>query len=257
MYKIKELTDVKSRELDEMSLVELRARLQDMDKIIQRRLKGFDTYKKGKGISDSPAVRAYKQAGSDHISYSKNMSDMELKTEYLRGMNFLKHKTSTATEWDKVQSRTLKTIRSKLGANIKKPDFDAFFSAYSRLVESDPHYKLPEHKYEAFREILELIGERFERGYGMRKTDSRIKTPNNRVALSGEELISALIEEMDDLYERTMQNDELSGMFKLNKTRTVEEPRKKQKRKAKKKKAVKLDVDTGDIEVDTDIDDLL
>ena len=163
-------------------------------------------------------------------------------SEYMRGYYFLNSESSTATAWYKIQTRTLKSIEKIAHIKVKHKDFDRFWDIVGRLMEQDPSLRLPENKYEAFRQAARMLAEE--------------NSLYNNDAGAG--ILDAVIDEMTKLYEQNQANrmDELSGMFKLTKKPSVSD-KKRKTTKSKKHKAGELDVDTSDLDVDIDIDDIL
>lgn len=247
MYTITELTWVPVEEFNKLTKSKLIARLKDMNKIIGRRIEGFSTFQKGKGISDSPALRLYRQGGADKLSTSMSLTRQQLQREYMRGLYFLKAESGTASGWYKIQSRTLKSIKNLTGVKIKHKDFDLFWDKYSRLIEERPDLALPENKYEAFRIVAEMIDERYAR-----------ERLGKKLAGDMDSAISVLSSELDALYEESISHkmDELGSMFKLTKSSTSISKKKKSFKPKKKKAGDIIDVDSGDIDIDTDLDDL-
>ena len=248
-YTIKQLRDVTWEEINKMSKRELYSRLNRMDTIISKRIANFASFRKGKGISDSPALRIYKDAGGEHLAYThltkskyNKTTRQKMLSEYMRGYYFLNSESSTATAWYKIQSRTLKSIEKIAHVKVKHKDFDRFWDIVGRLMEKDPSLRLPENKYEAFRQAARMLAEDYS--WAGSSDDGGI--------------VDAIIDEMTRLYEQNQANrmDELSGMFKLTK-KTSASDKKRKTTKSKKHKAGELDVDTGDLDVDIDIDDIL
>lgn len=243
MYTIKQLTEVPVEEFRKWTKKDLQERLKDMNKIISRRIAGFSSFQKGKGISESPALRKYRQAGADKLATSMKMRRYEMQREYMRGLYYLKSESSTASAWYKIQSKTLKSINAISGVKIRRRDYERFWDKYSRLIEERPDLALPENKYEAFRQVARMLEESY---YA-----EKIATSSN--------FVETLTEQMDNMYEMAMSTkmDELGGMFKLKKSKGSESKKKKPFKSKRKKAGDILDVDSSDLDVDIDIDDLL
>lgn len=252
-YTIKDLTEFDYEDFMKLTKRELNERLVKMDSIIQRRIKGFEDYNKGRGISHSPALRNYLKKGGTHLGYSDKLYSKEelkdkrlknIRAEYFRGLNYLKAESSTASGWYKVQTKTLRSIKKITKTRIRHKDFDKFWETYDKLIEQYPELSLPENKYEAFKQAAKLIfmSELAEKDSGA--GDSAV--------------ISALVDEMTKLYESSQQSmaDEISGMFKLKKS-GGEEKKKRRKKSTTHKKGDIPDVGIDDLDVDIDIDDLL
>lgn len=271
---LQKIKDTTSREFQNMGRGEMLSRLTKMDKMIQRRIQGFSTYGKGKGISQSPALRQYLKAGGETLAHSEKMTYREMQTEYIRGMNFLKAETGTASAWKKTQAKIIAGINKELGKystddtviELKRESFDRFFDLYSRLIEENPQYSLKENKYEGFRGIARML---FEEGYGRKSfkgestsaykplsvsSDSGdVSGKDTRIdmsELSTSDILGGVIDSINQLLESEMSPDEFNTMFRIKKKKPV---------KARKHKAEgeNIGVKRGSIDVDIDIDDIL
>ncbi len=271
---LQKIKDTTSREFQNMGRSEMLTRLTKMDKMIQRRIRGFDTYGKGKGISQSPALRQYLKAGGANLAHSEKMTYREMQTEYIRGMNFLKAETGTASAWKKTQAKIIAGINKELAGystddtviELKRKSFDKFFDLYSRLIEENPQYSLKENKYEGFRGIAKVL---FDEGYGRKSSKAGSVSTSKPLSVSSDigdvtvkdtridmselvtsDILGGVIESINQLLENEMSPDEFNTMFRIKKRKPV---------KAKKHKAEgdNIGVKRGSIDVDIDIDDIL
>lgn len=240
MYKISELIDVTQQQLESFTKEELRERVKDMNRWVQKRISGFTRFHKGEGISRSPALVQYQRRGAKKLAYGENVSYDKLTQEYMRGLYFLKAESSKASAWNKIQSKIIQGIYEEVKIRIKKSDFDKFWDTYQKLIEARPDLALPENKYEAFRTVAKML-------YGNKAITEILssRSKGRDITDEGDALVGALTRGLDDLYEKTIkhQTDEIGGMFKLK------------KHKSKKKGSI-LDVDTDGIDVDIELDDL-
>ena len=263
-YTIGELSGISSREFSKMNKSELQGRLESMSKIIDRRIEGFSSYKKGKGISQSPALRAYRNGGADKLSYSDKLSLEEMRDEYVRGLNLLKAETGTATGWDKVRGRIIRGLQNE-GIAINRANFDEFFDKYSKLKEANPSFGLKENKYEAMRKAIkvvqgidEIVGNR-----ASEDTEDTGKDDEKKEGKSKGGYIQDLIDEMASSL--SLQGDEeFSSMFKLTKDKKKqirnkrrEESRKQPLRETKHRSKGISDVVSGTVDIDIEVDDIL
>lgn len=255
MYSVEQLINIEQNDLESYSKEELRQRVMDMNRWVQKRISGFSRYHKNEGISRSPALVQYQKRGAEKLSYGPDVSDKRLREEYVRGMLFLKAESSKASAWDKIQSRIIKGIHREANIRIKKKDFDTFWEKYQKLIEARPDLGLPENKYEAFRSVAKMIYGRED----LMKMIEKEVPKGGRATDIGDALTQSLTRELDDLYEQTIasQVDEIGGMFKLTKSRSVDETKRAKRRKSSiKRKGAIIDVDTDEDDVDTEFDDI-
>lgn len=107
------------------------------------------------GIGDTQATQSLERSGGE-ISV-KGLSFNELRKEFIRAKNFLQMKTSTVSNYRKIEVKTLKELK-KRGVSMTREQYKNFWKIYEDVKERDPMVADRQYKYK----ILDYISSNME-----------------------------------------------------------------------------------------------
>lgn len=170
---------------NKLNTQEMREMVQRLSSTANKRMKAL----RESGL-DSPALRAVNRSRRGKFSTrGKNLN--ELRAEFVRAKNFLENKTSTVSGWKKVRNEIIESLQEE-GINITISNFDNLWKAFNKLAEGNPLYFEKNYRYEVLRELKEEM-----ENYDNTEVD---------------EVVAAIQNRMDKLYEQVIANDEDTGV---------------------------------------------
>lgn len=119
-----------------------------------KRLRTFE-----RNDTKSPAAGQVMRSGGVFSTKGKDLN--ALRAEYTRAKSFLKSKTGTVKQWNKVKQDTIDSMK-KQGVELTKDQFDTVFKIYDRLSELDPSIEDKRYKYKIINEINETLSDALE-----------------------------------------------------------------------------------------------
>ena len=187
MTKWEKLMDIGIEDFNRLKEPELRQVVRQLNRTANQRLRRAEA----RGM-ETPATAAVKRSGGTFTTRGKNLN--QLRAEFRRVTDFLQSKTSTYKGFQQVKKETAASLE-KQGVEIDPAKLDETMRVYERLKESNPWIQARGFKYATFQEID--------------------KMPDD---MSIEDKISAMQEQLDQLYEQAVENEAefetgVSGFF--------------------------------------------
>ena len=147
-----DILNVSESAFENLSESQLRQAVGKMRSTINKRLSRLE----GKSNIASPSAFKLEQSGGKLTTKGKSVD--ELKTEYLRGKQFLQDKTSTVAGYKSFledMTDRLEGIRNKTGLDIDEDKASDFFEAFQKLYDLDSRAADKRIKYDLWRDIKE------------------------------------------------------------------------------------------------------
>lgn len=182
--KWQDIVDMSPEEFMQLSKEELKARVQILASVANKRLKRAQE----KGFS-SPSIDAVLKKGKFS---TKDKSFAQLRNEFIRAKQFLKSKTGTMGEFNKFKRKAISELMKKAGIKISSSQFDVFWRSFEELRKQDPEIISKGYKYAVLGEIKEL----------------QVKNPN----LSVDEITSDIKERLTDIYRAAKSREILASL---------------------------------------------
>lgn len=178
--KWEKLLEISIKDFNKMTEPELRRTVRSLNRIANQRLRRANAA----GVK-TPATEGARRSGGVFTTRNKNLN--ELRAEFRRVSNFLTSKTSTIKGFKQVKKETVQSLKER-GVDIDAETLDETLSVYEELKEKNPWIQSRGFKYTVFQEIDDVDDD-----------------------IDIEEKILMMQEMLDDIYERSLDDDEFDN----------------------------------------------
>lgn len=147
----KELLNMSYDVFNSLNYTQLRQTVNRLASTANKRLATFE-----KRSAISPAVRRAQQSGGRFGTRGKDIN--ALRAEYARVRSFLESKTSTIRGIKKIETETIKKLKSK-GIEVSREKVTELWHAYERIKERNPAVMARTMKYNTLQDVAELLND--------------------------------------------------------------------------------------------------